>query len=124
MLDQLDLLEEMNQIGFIARNMATFKDGKRVSSRAWQSLFVHINLSYLNYLLNIRQKCSETVFLKRYRWLGSEVHFQCQLEDYSIHEDALDGRKVAAIVRDMPSGNVWTVRRYLLMFYLLKVPHF
>lgn len=33
MLDQLDLLDDMNQIGYICRNSVTWKDGKRITSR-------------------------------------------------------------------------------------------
>lgn len=53
-LDQLDLLDEMNQIGSIGRNSVTWKDGKRVTGRGWHSTFYEMGETYLNYLLNIR----------------------------------------------------------------------
>ena len=111
MLDQVDLLDEMNQIGFITRTSVTYKDGKRIAARGWHSLFTHIDQSYLNYVLNIRQKYSESVFLERYRQLGGDVCYAWELKDFNVNEKALDDRKITAIIEDTQSGAVRSVKR-------------
>jgi phenol 2-monooxygenase len=37
-LDQLDLLDELTQEGFIARTSINYKDGKQVNGRGWQQI--------------------------------------------------------------------------------------
>jgi phenol 2-monooxygenase len=80
MLDQLDLLDDMNQIGFIGRNSVTYKDGERVTSRGWHTMFQRISGTYLDYCLNIRQKYSEGVFRDAYKRRGGEPYIGWKLE--------------------------------------------
>ena len=111
MLDQLDLLDDMNQIGFIGRNSVTFKDGQRVTSRGWHSMFRHMHGTYLDYCLNIRQNYSEEIFRNAYRKLGGRVYVSCKLERFSVGHECEDDYKVSSQVRDLKTGEVLTVKR-------------
>ena len=48
MLDQLELLDEMSQVGLIGRASVTYKDGQKVQDRGWDFLNT-ISDTYLTY---------------------------------------------------------------------------
>ncbi|KAL6236384.1 hypothetical protein BDW75DRAFT_250169 [Aspergillus navahoensis] len=97
MLDQLDLLDDLNQIGYVARNSVTFKDGKRVTSRGWQKMFEAMHGTYLDYCLNIRQKYSE------------------ELESFSVDHESKNDYKVTSQVRNVKTDEVLVVKSYELI---------
>jgi phenol 2-monooxygenase len=76
MLDQLDQVEDLNQIGYIGRNSVTYKDGKRVTSRGWHVMFKCMYGTFLDYCLNLRQKYSEEVIQGAYEKLGGQASTQ------------------------------------------------
>ncbi|PLB54072.1 pentachlorophenol 4-monooxygenase [Aspergillus steynii IBT 23096] len=111
MLDQLDLLEELNQIGFIGRNSVTYKDGKRVTSRGWHAIFEQMNGTFRDYVLNIRQKYSESVVQGAYERVGGVPYIGWKLEGYTVDEDGDgDEYKVKAQIREVETGRVVNVK--------------
>ncbi|KAL4957896.1 pentachlorophenol 4-monooxygenase [Aspergillus filifer] len=110
MLDQLDLLDDMNQIGFIGRNSVTFKDGERVTSRGWHSMFRHMHGTYLDYCLNIRQKYSEEIFRNAYKKLGGSVYVSWKLEGFSVDHESEDDYKVSSQIRNLETDEVLVVK--------------
>jgi phenol 2-monooxygenase len=111
MLDQLDLLDDMNQIGFIGRNSVTYKDGERVTSRGWHTMFQRISGTYLDYCLNIRQKYSEGVFRDAYKRRGGEPYIGWKLEYFSVDPASEDDYKVTSHIRNLKTDEAVTVKR-------------
>jgi len=113
MLDQIDLLDELRQIGFVARNSVTFnKNGQRVTSRGWHTIFEKTHGTFQDYLLNIRLKYSEGVFTQAYERLGRHVLVGWALKDMVIDEDGEDGFKVTSVIHKIGTEETRTVRRY------------
>ncbi|KAK1148157.1 hypothetical protein N8T08_010799 [Aspergillus melleus] len=112
MLDQLELLEELNQIGYIARNSVTYKDGKRVTSRGWHVMFERMSGTFLDYCLNIRQKYSEEVIQEAYKRSGGVPYVGWKLEEYAVDQDVARGDeyKVKAKIREGGTGMAVTVK--------------
>lgn len=120
MLDQLDLLEDLNQIGYIGRNSVTYKDGKRVTSRGWHVLFERMTGTFRDYCLNVRQKYSEEVVQDAYKGLGGVPWIGWRLEGYTVGEEQdQDGEyKVKAMIKEVDTGRMVTIKRYDLSFML------
>ena len=112
MLDQLDLLEDLNQIGYIGRNSVTYKDGKRVTSRGWHAMFERMNGTFLDYCLNIRQKYSEEVIHSAYGKLGGQAYVGWKLESFSVDPTSDDDNKVTSHIREVKTDRLLTVKRY------------
>jgi phenol 2-monooxygenase (NADPH) len=105
MLDQLDLLDEINQLGFVARNSVTFdKNGKRVTSRGWHTIFEKTHGTFQDYLLNIRLKYSEGVFTIAYERLGRRVLVGWTLKDLVINENEEEDYRVTSVIQKIGSG--------------------
>lgn len=111
MLDQLQVLDEMNQIGYIARQAVTFKDGQLVTSRGWHVMYNRMQETLLDYVLNIRQKFSEDVFRKEYKRLGGEPYIGWRLDDFAVCEESQDDYKVKSTITEVDSGKELTVLR-------------
>ncbi|KAL2863089.1 pentachlorophenol 4-monooxygenase [Aspergillus lucknowensis] len=110
MLDQLDLLDVMNQIGFIGRSSVTYKDGERVTSRGWHVLFERMYGTHLDYLLNIRQKYAEEVIRNAYKRLGAEPYIGWKLESFSVDHEGEDDYKVTSHIRNLGTEELATVK--------------
>lgn len=111
MLDQLELLDELNQIGYIARNSVTYKDGKRVTSRGWHVMFERMHGTFLDYCLNIRQKCSENVIRDTYAKLGGQLLVGWKLEDYAIDDLSRNDFKVTSHIRKGDTEELMSINR-------------
>jgi phenol 2-monooxygenase (NADPH) len=103
MLDQLGLLDDLLQIGYIAHSSVTYKDGKRVTERGWNAIYENMHNTNMNYVLNIRQKYSEQVFRNAYERLGDHVHKGWILKRLS-YEDTPQGVRVKSIIEELASG--------------------
>ncbi|KAL4734370.1 pentachlorophenol 4-monooxygenase [Aspergillus similis] len=115
MLDQLDLLDELNQIGYAGRNSVTFKDGKRVTSRGWHKMFEAIHGTYLDYCLNIRQKYSEEVIRQSYQKLGGEPYIGWKLESFSLDHDSEEEYKVTSQINSLKTDEHLVVKsKYII----------
>ncbi|PYH91258.1 pentachlorophenol 4-monooxygenase [Aspergillus ellipticus CBS 707.79] len=110
MLDQLDLLNDLSQIGYIGRNSVTYKDGKRVTSRGWHVMFERMSGTYLDYCLNIRQKYSEGVIRSAYEGLKGEQYTGWKLESYVVDDAAQDDYKVVSQIRNVGSGEELSIK--------------
>ncbi|GLI73921.1 hypothetical protein PoHVEF18_002153 [Penicillium ochrochloron] len=110
MLDQLELLDEMNQIGFVARNSVTYKDGKQVTSRGWHVMYERMHGTFLDYCLNIRQKFSETVYRDAYSRIGGKPFIGWKLEDFTVDNSTKEDFKVTSRLTQVNSGDAVTVK--------------
>lgn len=73
-LDQYELLDEMLQVGFIARQSVNFDShGRRNVDRGWHSMFLEMSDSMLPFILNIRLKYSEDIFEVAYKQQGGTL---------------------------------------------------
>lgn len=99
MLDQLDLLDDMNQIGYIYRNSVTWKDGKRITSRGWHLMFDRMDGTFMDYCLNLRQRYSEDVIREAYSDAGGQLYMGWKLEGFSVHLSQYTDFKVTSKVR-------------------------
>lgn len=111
LLDQLDLLDEMNQIGCIGRSSVTYKGDKRVTKRGWHPVFDNADASFLNYCLSIRQKISESVFRERYEELGGQIFLEWKMDDFTVDITKEDDYKVTSNIGHVDSGETATIRR-------------
>lgn len=111
MLDQIELLDEMNQIGFVARNSVTYKDGKQVTSRGWHVMFERMHGTFLDYCLNIRQKFSETVYRNAYSRIGGKPFIGWKLENFTIDNSTEGDFKVTSHLTRVNSDDAVTVKR-------------
>lgn len=111
MLDQYGLLETMNQIGFIARDSATFgKDGKRVTTRGWHSMYNHMGSTFLDYVLNIRLKYSEDVFMEAYEKRGGKILQGWEVTDLQTTDKPASEYPVGVTVQNCADKSTKTIQ--------------
>lgn len=108
MMDQLDLLDEMLQVGLVGRGTVTYKDGQQAQGRGW-SFFGKGSATFFDYLLNIRLKYSEDIFRNRLVKLGSKVQAPLKLVDLALDEEVDDDYKVNATCQN-PAGDTFQIR--------------
>jgi len=112
MLDQLDLLDEMAQVGLIGRASVTYKDGQRIQDRGWD--FLHtLSDTYLAYCLNIRQKYSENIFRTALEQHGGRVNAGWTLKNFVLNNDT-DDYKVSAEIIDQSGTTVAVKSKYII----------
>jgi len=88
MLDQVDLYDDMSQIGVVARNANNFdKNRERVPGRGWQTLISKAEPTYFDFALNIRQKFSEEALRKRLALWGGKVDFLWTVESFNVNKN-------------------------------------
>ncbi|PYH35216.1 pentachlorophenol 4-monooxygenase [Aspergillus neoniger CBS 115656] len=75
---------DLNQIGYVARDSVTYRDGKRVTARGWEIMYQHMRGTFLDYCLNIRQKYSEEVIRDAYVSLGGEPYIGWRLDGFDV----------------------------------------
>lgn len=90
MLEQLDLADDLIQIGFIARDQMHYNnDGERVDITRYATS--NITGTFYDYLLLVRQKYTEGVFHDGYiKTAGRSVHYNVKLVDYQIKDASRD----------------------------------
>ena len=112
MLDQLDLGETLQQIGFIGRSAVTYHDGKRVRGRGWGFISKPLD-SFFDYCLNIRQKYSENVFRDAAKALGTSMHSNTKLIGFTVDDGQSDYRITAELQEE--GGKVTRVQsKYII----------
>ncbi|KAI8626753.1 FAD binding domain-containing protein [Xylariaceae sp. FL1651] len=115
LLEQVDVTDEMLQVGFVGRAASAFKDGKRITRRGWQSIFPAMASSFHNYILNIPQKTSEAIFAKKYEAEGHKaVHYLWEIVDYNIDTSPGDDYNVTATISHPSQGNRIIRCKYLI----------
>lgn len=106
------MLDDMLQEGFHGRTYAVYRDGKRVTRKAWQSMFPYMDRSFHNYILNIRQKYSENIFASKYTdACGGAVRYGWEITGYQL-EGLGDGYNITATISD-GSPNPKVIRWYV-----------
>lgn len=111
MLDQLELLEELTQVGVIVRGSVTYKDGERVTDRGWHDIFTRMNGTFLNYILMIRLKYSEEIIQEAYVKLGGHHLAGWELKDILHGPTSGDPYRVKVSISHVSSGIVRTLNR-------------
>ena len=96
MLDQLDLVETLEQIGFIGRSAVTYHDGKSIRGRGWGFISKPLD-TFFDYCLNIRQKYSENVFRDAAKALGTSVHSNTKLIGFTVDDGQSDYKIMAEL---------------------------
>ncbi|KAF2994921.1 hypothetical protein E8E13_000760 [Curvularia kusanoi] len=115
LLEQVDLAETFLQAGFIARTALNFRNGRRVNERGWQSMFEPFRDSFHDCCVNIRQKNSEELILKKYRGdSGKDVWYGWKLETFQIDEGLQDGYNVSATLSHVEKGNLEVRCKYII----------
>jgi phenol 2-monooxygenase len=112
MLDQLDLLDEISQVGFIGKASVTYKDGQRVHDRGWDFIS-RVTDTYFDYCLNIRQKYSEDIFRSALEQYGGRVNAGWTLKDLVIGDDGEDYR-ISAKMTDRNGATVTAKSKYII----------
>jgi phenol 2-monooxygenase len=104
MLDQYEILDEFNQIGFVGRNSVNYdRTGKVDNTRGWQSLFECLDRTFLDFLLNIRLKYSEELIQAAYERIGGRILIGWEMTKLSTREVAKDGYAVSVEVKNVLS---------------------
>lgn len=89
----------MIQAGFHGRQYAIFREGQRVTRKAWQGMLPLMDASFHNYILNIRQSLSEDIFAERYRSdHNKSVFYRWRIIDYTLHDPPVDGYNITATI--------------------------
>ena len=113
LLEQLDVADDIIQASFIARSSVTFKGGKRVTERGWNSIFDNMLNTFHDYTLNIRQRHSEDILLQNYsKASDNTVNYGWKLVDFKIDRAQQDGHNITAVVRRSGCGGQKTIRWY------------
>ncbi|KAK5127303.1 hypothetical protein LTR08_004441 [Meristemomyces frigidus] len=113
MLDQLDLMDEMSQVGFIGRGSVTFRSGKRVHGRGW-GFISRMYDTFFDYCLNIRQKYSENIFRAALQRFGGCVHAGSILENFTVDEKASDDYRVSVELTDKDGKPLRIKAKYIV----------
>ncbi|KAH9909865.1 FAD/NAD(P)-binding domain-containing protein [Xylariomycetidae sp. FL2044] len=115
LLEQLDVLDDMLQIGVTARSFVVFKDGKPVPRKSWQLMIKMLDNSYHDYILNLRQKRSEDVFVSKYKTdFGKSVYYGWELVDCGIDTSLGDGYNVTVEMTHATLGKKTVRCKYLV----------
>lgn len=113
MLEQLDVAEELMQMGFVVRGQLTYRDGQRVQDEQLGS--VDDAETFFDYLLLLRQKYTEDVIGAAYtKCSGRSIHYGTKLQGYTLTENASD-HKVQATISAGPDSDTRSIRcKYLV----------
>ncbi|KAF2428049.1 hypothetical protein EJ08DRAFT_719749 [Tothia fuscella] len=111
MLDQLDLLGEMNQIGLSAQDIVAWNDRKAVAGHDWHYMFHQLGETYFKYLLNVRQKFSMDVFRRRYERIHGLVQTGWSLVEMKNDCDEDKEYPVEGVIRGQVCDDVKTAKR-------------
>ena len=112
MLDQLNLLDEMLQVGLIGRGSVTYKDGQRVHDRGWE-MVSRMTDTYHDYCLNIRQKYSEDIFRSALERRGGKVNAGWTLKDFVL-DDTVDDYRISAEITDENGVTITAKSKYII----------
>ena len=91
----------MAQVAFTGRTYAVYKDGKRQTRQTWQSVLPYMESSFHSYIMNIRQKMSESIFAKRYAAdHGKGIQYGSELKGFKVDTSLSDGCNVTVSIVD------------------------
>ncbi|KAL8786883.1 MAG: hypothetical protein Q9213_002514 [Squamulea squamosa] len=113
MLDQLDLANDLGQIGFVIRGQKNYRDGKMVDSLSGPA--TSIKDTFFDYCMLCRQRYTEEVIAKAYTKVNPRgVGYGHRLVDMTINENTSKARPVTARFA-LPDGQEKSVQcKYLI----------
>ena len=113
MLEQLDLAEELMQMGFVVRGQLTYRNGQRVEDEQLGS--TDDDETFFDYLLTLRQKYTEDVIGAAYRKCsGRSILYGTKLQGYRLIKSASD-HKVEATISAGPGSDTRSLQcKYLV----------
>lgn len=112
MLEQLDLVDDLLQIGFVVRGQVSYKNGQRVEMTTHASS--NISDTFYDYLLLCRQKYTEEVFLGRYMEVsGRSAQYGVKLLKYRVSEGP-DAYRVTSDLQTRDGAQVSVKSRYIV----------
>ncbi|KAI1258545.1 FAD binding domain-containing protein [Xylariaceae sp. FL1019] len=115
LLEQLDVAEEVTRAAFIGRTYAVFRDGKRISRKAWQAMGPLMDNSFHNYLVNIRQRYSEDIFATKYKAESNRpIYYGWAITGYAVDTSLSDGHNVTAMISHDTLGKRSVRCKYLI----------
>ncbi|KAF0319405.1 FAD binding domain-containing protein [Colletotrichum asianum] len=115
LLEQVGVAEDMVQAGNVARGIAAYQEGKRTPAVGQQTMFTAMNGTFHNYVLNIRQKNSQAIFVAKYKAVsGNDVQYQWELVDYQVDQVPQDGYNITAILQHPQHGTRAVRCKYLV----------
>ena len=113
MMEQLDLAEELMQMGFVVRGQLTYRDGQRVEGDLLGS--TDDAETFFDYLLLLRQKYTEDIIGAAYKKCGDRsIHYGTKLQGYRLTKDASDHRVEATISAGSDSDTKTIRCKYLV----------
>jgi len=113
MLDQLDLYDDMAQVGLGSKRSFTYRNGRLVQGRGWDTL-IGQGKTFFDFMLNIRLKYSEDIFREKLLGMGVEVNAPVKLVDFSIDKDQDHDRRVHAQTVDASGTTIQVDARYII----------
>jgi phenol 2-monooxygenase len=112
MLEQLDLVDHLLQIGFVVRGQVSYKDGQRVEMTTHASS--NISGTFYDYLLLCRQKYTEEVFHGRYMEAsGGSAQYGVKLLSYHV-SDGPDDYRVTSTLETHDGAQVSVKSRFIV----------
>lgn len=114
MLDQLDLFDDMAQVGLVGKRSFTYRDGKRVQGRGWSIMENLSGSTFFDYSLNIRLKYSEDIFRAKLTEMGVQVHAPVKLENFVLDDSAESDYKVHATTTNLAGEKVEVNAKYII----------
>ncbi|CAG9977247.1 unnamed protein product [Clonostachys byssicola] len=114
LLEQLHVIRDIVQEGFVARTSLNYNNGQRINDRGWGVMFDHLKTSFHDYALNIRQRQSEDVFRARYESYGKSVWYGWKYVSYVVDKSLNDGYNITATLEHTSEGQVQVRSKFLL----------
>lgn len=112
MLEQLDLVDDLLQIGFVVRGQVQYKDGARIDMTTYASS--NISDTFHDYLLLCRQKYTEEVIHKHYMDAsGGSAQYGVKLLDYRVSEGP-DDYGVTSTLQTQDGAQISMKSRYIV----------
>jgi hypothetical protein len=113
MLDQIGLLDDFLQVGFIGRTSNNYDHaGTRVNQRGWQRVFLQTRGAYLDYYINIRLNYIEDLLRESYEKQGGRLIIGWEIISLTMGRIGNDSYKVNAGFRAVGNITSDTLKRY------------
>ncbi|KAK5136109.1 hypothetical protein LTR08_004159 [Meristemomyces frigidus] len=114
MLDQLDLFDDLAQVGLCGRGSFTYRDGQKLHGRGWAIFEGLAGQTFFDYAMNVRLKYSEDVFRAKLREMGVEVQAPVQLKHFALVDGDEGDYRVHATCTDVRGGETLVRAKYIV----------
>ncbi|KAI7971614.1 hypothetical protein EIK77_002615 [Talaromyces pinophilus] len=103
MFDQLDVLEQLVQIGYVSRHYVNYKNGKRSGPGGYNMLLSQMHDTYADFVLNIRQKYVEETVQEAFENQGGNFYEGTELVNFllDVEDPDFDDYAGTATVKDI-----------------------